>query len=632
MKPGKGKSMLFQDFVLWEKIRSGSEPANAADTHPHSPSAHGYFKVYRCMAEHTKAQFLQNPNIITPVFVRFGSSAGLRGADAGGRDAHGFAVKFYTREGHFDLVGSNIPVYFVQDSLKFPDLGAFWDFASLMPESIHMLMWMMSDHVLPRSMRTMEGFGIHTFRFVNDAGRSTFVKFHWKPLSGTYSLTWDEVKKINATDPFYYRRDLWEAIENGHYPEWELGVQMVDENDWSAFDFDLSDPTKLIPEELVPVTAIGRLTLNRNPANFFGENEEVRFCRGNTVPGISLDSDTSPGRIASCTTRHSTANALFQGSLSDKKEEAVSGDSCGFVRQGHVYPAAYLRDRGCPFRLKTRAGVFIGYEESIPGKSICARGRSFLDHFSQASLFYRSQSPAEQRHIARAICYELKQLKSEEVKTRVLGLLHPVDNVLAATVAGTLGMQVPETLPAGGFIAAPGRSEALSLDYRASGFIEMRQVAVLCAAGVWGSRLQQMIGVLEEYGAVVRLVAPMAGKVCGADDTWFMVDEVLPVSSSVFFDAVYIPGGERSLAVLRAEPSATQFLDEAYEHGKPIAADAAAWELIEQTNWGRAEKPLTREEWLERGVVKLVHGIEREAHDFIQAMSMYRFWNRNESS
>lgn len=633
MKQGKSKSMLFQDFILWEKIRSGSGLAPFGNTPDLGPSAHGYFRVYTPMAEYTKAQFLQNPNSITPVFVRFSSLAGLRGADAGGRDAQGFAVKFYTREGIFDLVGSNIPVYFIQDSLKFPDLHAFWDFASLMPESIHMMMWLMSDHVLPRSMRTMEGFGIHTFRFINDAGSSTFVKFHWKPLSGTYSITWDEMQKITTTDPLFHRRDLWEAIENGHYPEWELGVQLVHENDRYRFDFDILDPTKLIPEELVPVNAIGRLTLNRNPANFFDETEQVHFYHGNTVPGIDLGTHASNGRQAPCTGKRTsiTANILFQEVLSRKREGLLPTDSCGFARQQHAIPATPPQEEGCPFRMKTSGGVFTGYEEQDSGQGMCARGKSFLDHFSQAALFYRSQSPTGQQHIAQAICHELGQLKSTQVKTQVVALLHMADNTLAAAVADVLGMVMPEPPPAPGTSITPARSEALSLGYRTTGSIEMRQVAVLCATGVWGSRLQQMVDVLEAEGAVVKLVAPVAGKVCGADDTCFMVDEVLPTCSSVFFDAMYIPGGEKSIAALRAEPATAQFLNEAYRHGKPIAADEAAWELIGQTNWGKAEKPVAREQWLEKGIVKLVYGIERESADFIRVMSKYRFWNRSEA-
>ena len=308
LKAGARGATLLEDFILREKITHfDHERIPERVVHARGSGAHGVFRVYESMAKYTKAKFLCEPSRETPVFVRFSTVAGSRGSTDLARDVRGFAVKFYTDEGNYDLVGNNMPVFFIQDAIKFPDLvhavkpephneipqaasahDTFWDFISLMPESAHMIMWLMSDRAIPRSLRMMEGFGVHTFRFVNEKGKATFVKFHWKPLLGVHSVAWNEAQKISGFDPDFHRRDLWEAIENGDFPEWELGVQLVAEEDEHKFEFDLLDATKIIPEELVPVQRIGKMTLNRNPDNFFAETEQVAFHLGHVVSGYKV--------------------------------------------------------------------------------------------------------------------------------------------------------------------------------------------------------------------------------------------------------------------------------------------------------------------------------------------------------
>ena len=382
------------------------------------------------MAEYTKAGFLQDPSVKTPVFVRFSTVAGSRGSTDLARDVRGFAVKFYTDEGNFDLVGNNIPVFFIQDAMKFPDLvhavkpephneipqaasahDTFWDFISLMPESMHMIMWVMSDRAIPRSLRMMEGFGVHSFRFINERGKSRFVKFHWKPLLGVHSVVWDEAQKISGKDPDFHRRDLWEAIENGDFPEWEFGVQIVEEKDEHKFDFDLLDPTKIIPEEIVPVQRIGKLTLNRNPDNFFAETEQVAFHVGNIVPGIDFTNDPlMQGRLFSYTDTQliRLGGPNFHEIPINRPVAPVHNNQRdGFMRQtvnrGQTsYEPNTLRG-GCPFQAGADMGGFTSFAERIDAKKIRARSASFFDHFSQATLFFNSQSEPEQGHIIRAL-------------------------------------------------------------------------------------------------------------------------------------------------------------------------------------------------------------------------------------
>src|SRR6186713_2829552 len=415
LKAGNRGPTLLEDFIMREKITHfDHERIPERIVHARGSGAHGVFQVYESMEKWTKAGFLQDPSLETPVFVRFSTVAGSRGSTDLARDVRGFAVKFYTQEGVFDLVGNNIPIFFIQDAVKFPDLvhavkpepnnempqaasahDTFWDFISLMPESMHMIMWVMSDRAIPRSFRMMEGFGVHTFRFVNEKGKARFVKFHWKPLLGVHSVLWDEAQKISGKDPDFHRRDLWEAIENGDYPEYELGVQLLEESQENDFDFDILDATKLIPEELAPVQRIGKLTLNRNPDNFFAETEQVAFHVGNIVPGIDFTNDPlMQGRLFSYTDTQliRLGGPNFHELPINRPLNIVHNNQRdGYGRQqvntGRVAYHPNSLGGGCPFQAKMTDGGFTSFTERIDAKKVRERSKSFLDHFSQARLF-----------------------------------------------------------------------------------------------------------------------------------------------------------------------------------------------------------------------------------------------------
>src|SRR5690242_2948089 len=467
LKAGNRGPTLMEDFLFREKITHfDHERIPERVVHARGSGAHGYFQVYESMAQYTKAGFLQDPSVRTPVFVRFSTVAGSRGSTDLARDVRGFAVKFYTQEGNFDLVGNNIPVFFIQDAIKFPDVihavkpephneipqaasahDTFWDFISLFPESMHMVMWVMSDRAIPRSYRMMEGFGVHTFRFINEAGKARFVKFHWKPLLGLHSVVWDEAQKISGKDPDFHRRDLWEAIENGDYPEWEFGVQIVEERDEHKFDFDLLDPTKIIPEELVPVQRIGKLTLNRNPDNFFAETEQVAFHIGHVVPGIDFTNDPLlQGRLFSYTDtqliRLGGPN-FHEIPINRPLAEVHNNQRDGFMRQqinkGRTSYNPNSLGGGCPFQAKMIEGGFTSFPERIDAQKVRERSKSFFDHFSQATLFFNSQSDAEQTHIIDAFSFELGKVETEAIRERMLGILSQIDKKLAAGVAYKLG-------------------------------------------------------------------------------------------------------------------------------------------------------------------------------------------------
>jgi catalase len=468
LKAGSRGPTLMEDFIFREKITHfDHERIPERIVHARGSAAHGFFQVYESMSSLTKARFLQDPSVQTPVFVRFSTVAGSRGSTDLARDVRGFAVKFYTEDGNFDLVGNNMPVFFIQDAIKFPDLvhavkpepdneipqaasahDTFWDFISLMPESAHMIMWLMSDRAIPRSYRMMEGFGVHTFRFINEAGESNFVKFHWKPLLGVHSVAWDEAQNISGKDPDYHRRDLWEAIENGFFPEYELGVQIVPEADEMKFEFDLLDPTKIIPEELVPVQRVGKLTLNRNPDNFFAETEQVAYHIGNIVPGIDFTNDPLlQGRLFSYTDTQllRLGGPNFHEIPINRPVVPIHNNQRdGFSRQqinkGRTsYHPNSLRS-GCPFQAKMMEGGFTSFTEKIDAQKIRDRSNSFRDHFSQARLFFNSQSEPEKNHMVDAFSFELGKCETLNIRERMLGILAQVDTGLAAQVAYNLGL------------------------------------------------------------------------------------------------------------------------------------------------------------------------------------------------
>ncbi|CAN5800991.1 catalase HPII [soil metagenome] len=664
LKAGERGATLLEDFILREKITHfDHERIPERIVHARGSAAHGVFKVYESMAKYTKAKFLQDPSRETPVFVRFSTVAGSRGSTDLARDVRGFAVKFYTDEGNYDLVGNNIPVFFIQDAIKFPDLvhavkpephneipqaasahDTFWDFISLMPESMHMIMWLMSDRAIPRSFRMMEGFGVHTFRFVNEAGKATFVKFHWKPLLGVHSVAWDEAKKISGNDPDFHRRDLWEAIENGDFPEWELGVQLVAEADEHKFEFDLLDSTKIIPEELVPVQRIGKMTLNRNPDNFFAETEQVAFHLGHVVSGIDFTNDPLlQGRLFSYTDtqlkRLGSPNfheIPINRTIAPLHNNQRDGHMRQTINQGRVSYEPNTLAGGCPFQAAMKDGGFHTYEERVDAKKVRARSESFHDHFSQATLFYNSQSPPEQKHIVDALRFELGKVETVAIRERMLGLLKQVDTGLADKVAAGLGLLVPRKAeePMNRSFGADTdpksvqpkkvkssieKSEALSMENTVKNSIKTRKIAALIADGFDGEALDAMKKALEAKGAMLKTVAPKLGAIKSANGKEVTADFSFLTAASVLFDAVYVPGGAASIEMLGGEADAYHFVNEAFRHCKAIAATGEGVDFVGDTFVSRAKD--------DEGVI-LGEKAGKVAGDVIAAIAQHRNWDR----
>jgi catalase len=673
LKAGERGASLLEDFILREKITHfDHERIPERVVHARGSGAHGVFKLYESMSAVTRANFLNDTSAETPVFVRFSTVAGSRGSTDLARDVRGFAVKFYTQEGNFDLVGNNIPVFFIQDAIKFPDLvhavkpepdneipqaasahDTFWDFISLMPESAHMIMWVMSDRAIPRSYRMMEGFGVHTFRFVNAEGVSHFVKFHWKPLLGVHSVAWDEAQKISGKDPDFHRRDLWDAIESGNYPEWELGVQIVPEADEFKFEFDLLDSTKIIPEELVPVQRIGKMTLNRNPDNFFAETEQAAFHIGHVVPGIDFTNDPLlQGRLFSYTDTQliRLGGPNFQEIPINRPIAPVHNNQRdGYMRQTinkgkSSYNPNKIED-GYPMQAKVADGGYASYPERIDARKIRARSKSFLDHFSQARLFFNSQSTPEQDHIVDALSFELGKVQDKEIRTRMLGILSLIEGSLAAQVAFNLRMPVPQDpeLPLNHSVPADADpadydsamvegslkvSEALSMENTPKTSIATRKIAFLAADGVDGKSLNTVKSAIEAAGAMVEVIAPRQNYILAEDDSQIPVKHSFLTTASVLYDAVFVVGGKVSAATLEADADAIHFLNEAFRHCKAIAADASAIQVLEATYFAKKlPADQSDESILTEGVVVNADA-DQLASQFIKAIAQHRFWGR----
>ena len=663
LKAGNRGATLLEDFILREKITHfDHERIPERIVHARGSAAHGIFQLYKPLGKYTKAAFLNDVSKPTPVFVRFSTVAGSRGSTDLARDVRGFAVKFYTEEGNYDLVGNNMPVFFIQDAMKFPDLvhavkpephheipqaasahDTFWDFISLMPESMHMIMWAMSDRAIPRSLRMMEGFGVHTFRFINNKGESHFVKFHWKPLLGIHSVCWDEAQKISGKDSDFHRRDLWEAIESGAFPEWEMGIQVVPEKDEHKFDFDLLDPTKLIPEELVPVQRIGKLTLNRNPDNFFAETEQVAFHPGHIVPGIDFTNDPLlQGRLFSYTdtqlSRLGSPN-FHEIPINRPVSPVHNNQRDGHMRQTinrektHYDPNTI--SNGCPFQAKAAEGGFTSFEERIDAKKIRERSKSFFDHFSQATMFYNSQSDHEKRHLTRALIFELGKLERPEIRVRMVGLLTQVDKTLAKNVANGLGIAVPgkpeypmnHSFPADADPknyqplkknSSTDASAALSMSKTIFDSIKTRQIAFLVANGTDEFAVVSMKKELEGQGAKIKIIGPNLGEIKGMYGKFISVDQSFLHTSSVLFDAVFIPDGINSGTLLSQNKDAINFVDEMYVHCKPIAATGEGQKLLEVATVN-ADPDFSKE----NGII-----LNGTAKEFIKAIASHRFWGR----
>lgn len=621
LKAGVRGPTLAEDFFLREKLghfareRTAERVVNARGC-----GAHGVFKLYKPLSEYTTAQFLNDTEAVTPVFVRFSNLAGERGSADTVRDVRGFAVKFYTGEGNYDLVGSNVPVFYLQDAIKFPDLihamkpephhgmpqastahDTFWDFASLMPETSHMLMWAMSDRTLPRSYRMMEGHGVHTFRMINGRGESHFVKFHWKPRQGVHTLLREEAQELAGRSPDFLRRDLWDAIAAEQFPEWELGLQLITPSQAATLGIDLLDPTKLVPQELVPVTPVGRLTLNRNPEDFFAETEQVAFNPGHLVPGIDFSADpVLQGRLFS----YSDAQASrLQGpnfdqlpinrSLCPVHNFQRGGAHRMAVARGPVsYEPHSIESTGGVFRVDGAAAGFQSQADAVENTKTRARDASFDDHFSQARLFYNSIGAVERDHLAEAFAHELVQVRSVVVRQRMLNNLAHVDERLARKIAQTIGADAPSAKAAEGeagfrsFAVDPdGLTEAPSLSMASSQVdgkrhLPGRKVGILVADGVDVVALRPLQHALTAAGLVCVLVAPRMGGVQSAGGRRVAVDGGLAWLASVDFDAVVVAGGPECVHALAHHEAVRMFLRQAWRHGKPIVAMGEAFAML----------------------------------------------------
>ncbi len=664
LKAGSRGPTLMEDFHFREKITHfDHERIPERAVHARGMAAHGYFQVYESMAEYTKAGFLQDPSVTTPVFVRFSTVAGSRGSADTVRDVRGFATKFYTEDGIFDLVGNNIPVFFIQDAIKFPDVihavkpephnempqaasahDTFWDFISLMPEAMHMIMWVMSDRALPRSVSMMEGFGVNTFRFVNAEGKARFVKFHWKPKLGVHSLVWDEAQKIAGKDADFLRRDLWEGIEMGDYPEYEFGVQMIEEADELKFSFDPLDPTKIWPEAEVPVKIIGKMTLNRNPDNFFAETEQVAFHPGHVVSGIDFSNDPLlQGRLFSYIDTQITrigsnfAELPINRPIAPVHNNQRDGQMRHTINKSRTSYFPNSLGGGCPALAPESAGGYVHYAERIDARVVRERSESFKDNFSQATMFWNSISGPEKEHLVQALRFELSMVESKEIRERMLGLLVNVDRHLAEMVSEEIGVPVPamSAAPSAHKEAATKVAPEISMEKTVKNTIKGRKVAILAADGFNGKELTQMKQALADAGAHPKVVSKALGVIKGVDGVEVEVDKTLRTGPSIMFDAVYIPGGEQSIAALRTMGDAIHYVNEAFKHCKPIAAASEGVNLlaaadIKGVNVKGVGTNTDYSSLLAQGVVIAQNGTDMDqfAQTFKEAIAQHRHWNR----
>ncbi|MGX9741418.1 catalase HPII [Pseudocitrobacter corydidari] len=650
LRAGSRGPTLLEDFILREKITHfDHERIPERIVHARGSAAHGYFQPYKSLSDVTKADFLSSKEKITPVFVRFSTVQGGAGSADTVRDIRGFATKFYTDEGIFDLVGNNTPIFFIQDALKFPDFvhavkpephsampqgqsahDTFWDYVSLQPETLHNVFWAMSDRGIPRSYRTMEGFGIHTFRLINAEGKATFVRFHWKPVAGKASLLWDESQKLTGRDPDFHRRDLWEAIEAGDYPEYELGLQLIPEEDEFKFDFDLLDPTKLIPEELVPVQLVGKMVLNRNPDNFFAENEQAAFHPGHIVPGLDFSNDPLlQGRLFSYT---DTQISRLGGP--NFHEIPINRPTCpyhNFQRDGmhrqdiDNNPANYepnsINDnwpRETPPGPKR--GGFESYQERVDGHKVRERSPSFGEYYAQPRLFWNSQTPIEQQHIIDAFSFELSKVAREWIRERVVDQLVSVDIRLAQAVAENLGITLSDEQqnrqpPAG--VNGLDKDPTLSLYAIPGGGVKGRVVAVLLNQNTASADVLTLLKGLKAQGVHAKLLYSRMGEVTADDGSKLPIAGTFAGSPSLTVDAVVVPGGD--LSDLLKSGDAQYYLLEAYKHLKPIllAGDARQFKgLLNVDSQG------------EEGIVEGDTIAKSSVEDLLRLVAAHRVWSR----
>jgi catalase len=655
LKAGLRGPTLLEDFILREKITHfDHERIPERIVHARGSAAHGFFECTKAIPEYTRASLFAEAGKQTPVFVRFSTVVGERGSTDTARDVRGFAVKFYTDEGNWDLVGNNIPVFFIQDAMKFPDLvhaakpephfampqaatahDTFWDFASLMPEITHMLMWAMSDRAIPRSYRTMQGFGVNTYRLVNREGQSHFVKFHWSPKAGTHSLLWDEAVKISGADPDFHRRDLWEAIEAGAYPEYELALQIITEEQAEAFSFDVLDATKIVPEELIPLIPVGRLVLNRNPDNFFAETEQVAFCVAHVVPGIDFSNDPLlAGRIHSYVdTQISRLGGpnFHEIPINAPVAQVHNNQRDGMHRQaihrGRVSYEPNSLGGGCPYQAGKMGFVSFPEPRAADDHKVRGKAQRFADHYTQATLFWNSQTEVEKAHIISAFRFELSKVQTPVVRERmVAGLMH-VASELAQAVAAGLGMpELPTPLPKvleTDVTPEVTTSSALSLFARPGQTgVQARRVAVLVADGADVEAVQAVIERLTSEGAVPRLVGPRLGSFSTAAGAAMEVETPIDAMPSVLWDAVILPDADADDPRL-LDGRAIEFVKDQYRHCKPIMAIGSGQDLL-----AKAGIPVALPDGTPDPGLVLVAADEVAAEGFIAALIKHRHFER----
>lgn len=634
---------LLEDFILREKITHfDHERIPERVVHARGYAAHGYFQAYKSHADLTRADFLNDPETKTPVFCRFSTVAGSEGSHDTARDVRGFSVKFYTQQGNYDLVGNNMPVFFIQDAIKFPDLvhsvkpapdrgfpqaqsahDSFWDFVSLNAESVHMLMWIMSDRAIPRSFRMMEGFGVHTFRMINAKGAAKFVKFHWRPKLGTFSLIWDEAVKIGGADPDFHRRDLFNAIAAGDYPEWELSVQSFTEEQAAEFDFDVLDPTKLVPEEIVPLTPLGKMVLDRNVDNFFSETEQVAFCPSHVVPGIDFSNDPLlQGRLFSY-----LDTQLSRLGSPNFHQIPVNKPKCPFAnfqRDGHMQmqvPTGRVAnepnslDDGSLREDPDRG--FQSYQAEESGKKMRLRPESFADHYSQARLFYRSMTDVEQRHIAASFAFELGKCAEAKVRTRTLGHLQNVDESLAQQVAKALGMEgqadkIQPHVP----VRDTDPSPALSQYSKAPESIAGKKIGVLVTEGSDSKLIAAIKKTAKAEKAMVELIAPKIGPMEDSAGKPINPEHFLAGAPSSLFDCVIVAPAESEVSMLLQQAAAIDWIRDAFAHLKVIGFTEPAKPLFEKASVATDG---------EAGIVEIA---KTKLDDFVQQAKQHRIWDR----
>jgi catalase len=648
LSAGERGSQLLEDFVMREKIfHFDHERIPERVVHARGFGVKGYFETYESLSDITMADPFQRAGDRTDVFVRFSTVAGNQGSMDLARDARGFAVKFYTREGNWDLVGNNIPVFFIQDAMKFPDLvhsvkpepdsgfpqaqsahDNFWDFISLMPESMHMIMWVMSDRGIPRSFRFMEGFGVHTFRFVNSHGESTYVKFHWKPVLGLQSVVWNEAVKINGADPDFHRRDMWNAITAGDAPAWELGVQLFDDDFADSFDFDVLDATKLIPEEILPVKPIGKMVLDQVVDNFFAETEQVAFCTQNVVRGIDFTNDpllqgrnfsyldTQLKRLGSPNFTQIPVNAprCPVAHLQQDGHMAMSNP----VGRANYEPNSWGDDGGP--REDPDEG-FRSYVESVSGEKRRVRPESFADHFSQARQFYRSQTPTEQQHIADALVFELSKVQTASIRERVVAQLRNVDDDLVDAVASGLGMSsLPDRITPAREAIDLDTSPALSILLNGPDSFTGRRLGVLVTDGADAKTLRMLRQAAASDGAQMALIAPTISGISDSDGNLLTIDEKIDGGPSVLFDAVALVLGDAGAERLASEPTAHDFVVDAHVHCKFIGLGPNADVLLSAAGLD--------DERHDDGYID-VGSTRKSTAAFIEACRTLRYWDRS---